>query len=270
MLPIDRSEATSSLGSISSSEAFAVYMDAPNVQGSYISREFPSSSWTDTYDTNTVDNANCPSSGNIGTYSAASGDCKILTSAHNSNRYVFGGALTSSETATTSGTQTSSVGVYTSAGLTITLNQSVNYLGMWWSAGSTGNSIKFYQNSALVLTLSVDDICNSVKASGTTCGRPSDNSSLTAIDATTTYLKRNYFGHPLDQSNWDSSEPFTYIHVFAQNRVTFNKINISTTGNGFEYDNLTVANLSQADINNRLVAVRSYGTTHYLKYDTRG
>jgi Listeria-Bacteroides repeat domain (List_Bact_rpt) len=270
MLPIDRSVATSSLGSISSSEAFAVYMDAPNVQGSYIAREFPNSTWTDTYDTFTSTNVACPSSGNIGTYSFASGWCKVFTSAQNNNNYVFGGALTTTETATTTGTQTPSVWVGNSAGTTITLNQSVNYLGLWWSAGSTGNSIKFYQDSALVLTLSVDDICNSVKASGTTCGRPSDNSSLTAIDGTTTYLKRNYFGHPLDQSNWDSSEPFTYMHVFAQNRVTFNKINISTTGNGFEYDNLTVGNLSQADVKSRLVAVRSYGTTHYLKYDTRG
>jgi len=261
MLPIDRSDATSSLGSISSSEAFAVYMDAPNVQGSYIAREFPDSTWTDTYDTVTTTGNPCPSSGNVGSYSFASGQCKIFTSAQNSGAYQYGGALTTSETATTTGTQTPSAWVGDNSGTTITFNRSVNYLGLWWSAGSQNNAIKFYQDSALVLTLTVDDVCAMVRKTSTPCSKPIDNSVLTAINGTT-YQKSNYFGHPLHQSTWDAEEPFTYLHVFAQNRVTFNKINISMSGNGFEYDNLTIGNLSQADINSRLVAVRSYGTTH--------
>jgi hypothetical protein len=267
-LTIQMSDA-SSLGTISSNEAFAVYMDAPYVQGSYIASQYPGSTSTDTYDNISQDNNDCPSTGNVGSYSFAAGTCKVLTSAHDSNHYVYGGALTTTETPTTSGTQSPSVGIYGSTGTTITLASSANYLGMWWSAGSLQNQIQFYQNSALVLTLSVDDICAMVRASGS-CTAPSDNSTITAIDSSTTYLKRNYYGHPLNQS-WDSSEPFVYIHVFAQNNITFNKIKITASSSyGFEMDNLSVGNINQPNIKSSLIAVKSYGTTHYLSYDTRG
>jgi hypothetical protein len=260
---------TTALGSISSNEAFAVYMDAPNVQGSYVAREFPNSTWTDTYDTITTTGDPCPSNGNVGSYSFASGQCKIFTSAQNSGTYKFGGALTTSETATTTGSQSPSVWVGDSAGTTITFNRSVNYLGLWWSAGSQNNALKFYQDSALVLTLSVDDVCALVRRTSTTCSKPTDTSTLTAINGAT-YQKSNYFGHPKNQLTWDENEPFTYLHVFARNRITFNKVIISMSGNGFEFDNLTIGDLSTEDVNSRLVAVRSYGAIHYLTYDTRG
>jgi uncharacterized repeat protein (TIGR02543 family) len=110
-----------------------------------------------------------------------------------------------------------------------------------------------------------------VRGSGD-CAKPTDNSTLTAIDSTTTYAKSNYFGHPYNPSTMANGEPFIYIHVFTQNSIKFNKINISTGGNGFEFDNLTVGNLSGAALTPRssLVPVASYGSTYSLTYNSQG
>lgn len=233
--------------------AVKVYIDAPNVQGSYISESYTASSLTDTFNSVTVDNSNCPTSGQTGTYSYTGSDCLVLLGTHNSN-YIYGGALTTSSTATTTGTKSPSAGVYTSAGTTITFNSRKNYIGFWWSAGSTGNSVKFYRGSTLVSTITGDDVYNLI---------PKNSATLTAIDSSTTYTKSNYYGHPKNQANEDAGEPFVYIHAFAINGFNFDKILITTTGNGFEFDNLTVANLStsQLDPKKTLVFVKGYTYT---------
>jgi len=269
--------AQATLGVISSSDAIGVYMDQPYVQGSYLANNYPSMTVTDTYSATTSGDP-CPTIGNVGTYSYASGQCKIIKRIHSGSNYIFGGALTtSSETTTgtspgiTASSQSDSPAIYDSAGTTITFEEDKNYVGLWWSAGSLTNTIKFYQNTALILTLSVDDVCSRVKGSGS-CAKPTDTATLTALDNTTTYIKSNYFGHPYSTSTMASGEPFVYVHVFTQNSIKFNKINISTTGNGFEFDNLTVGNLSGAALTPRtsLVPVSSYGSIYSLTYNSQG
>ena len=195
------SPAQATLGVISSTDAIGVYMDQPYVQGSYIANTYPSMTSTDTYSATTSGDP-CPTTGNVGTYSYSTNQCKIIKRIHSGSNYIFGGALTTSSD-TTTGTspgvtaenQSDSPAVYDSTGTTITFSEDKNYLGLWWSAGSLTNTIKLYQNSALILTLSVDDVCARVKGSGT-CAKPTDASTVTTIDSSTSYLKSNYYGHP--------------------------------------------------------------------------
>ena len=236
----------------SSVRAVEVYVDAPYVQGSYIDELFPAASLTDTYDSVSPSGAACPSSGEVGTY--AGGDCFVLHRDHDNGSYPYGGALTLSSTPTTGGlasSQTPSAAIYTAGGESITFTTRKNYIGFWWSAGSTGNSIKFYRGSDLVATITGDDVYNAI---------PRNSTTLTALNGTTQYTKSNYYGHPLNTSTMDAGEPFVYFHCFAVNGFNFDKVILNTTGNGFEYDNLTVSNLGGADLSPKrtLVFINSY------------
>jgi hypothetical protein len=233
--------------------AVTLYIDAPYVQGSYISEDYPSASSTDTYNSVTVDNSQCPSNGNVGTYSG--GNCFVILSTH-ANPYVFGGAISTSSSPQTGGgntNQSPSAGVYNSTGETISFSSRKNYIGFWWSAGSNGNFIKFYRGNTLVATASGNQVYAKLP----------HNQTLTAVDSSTTYNTNLYYGHPANTGSWDTTEPFVYIHAFAVNGFNFDKVVISTTGNGFEWDNLTVANLSnnQLQPKSTLVKVQDYPYT---------
>jgi hypothetical protein len=243
----------------SNSRALEVYIDAPNVQGSYIAEDFPAASLTDTYNGTTGHFVNCPTSSTAGTYSFGNDGCKILQRTEsNGSWYPWGGAITTSSTATTGGAatlQTASAGSYTSAGTEITFSVRKNYLGFWWSAGSYGNAIKFYRGSTLVATMTGDDIYTAL---------PNNSTSLTALNGTTTYTASAYRGHPINTgSPRQPQEPFVYIHAFAVNGFNFDKISFSTTGDGFEWDNLTVANLTATQLapKRTLVLNQSYNFT---------
>jgi len=258
-------EKASAVASITSSTAYALYVDAPFVQGSYIAENYPSNSLTDDYNSASPDNSACVATGTVGTYSG--GDCTVIFSVHSGVAYKYGGALTTSSTPTsgTSNTRSTSVGVFTSPGETITLSSPKNYVGFWWSAGSTGNSIEFYKNGLLQVSVTGDDVYNGITKT---------SSQLTALDGTTKYTESDYYGHPYNHldTNWDPSEPFVYFHLFAQNGLSFDQIRIRTTGNGFEFDNLTVANLSGSALTPKstLVGVGGYGSTNKITFDSRG
>ena len=230
--------------------AVKLYIDAPYVQGSYIPELYPSASLVDTFDSAGVDLGDCSSLSNqTGAYS---GDCKIILKTH-ANPYPYGGAITTSSTPTT-GNQTNqspSAAVYTATGLTVTFSSNKNYIGFWWSAGSTGNAVKFYRGTKLVATMTGDDVYSTIHHTSAT---------LTALNGTTLYTQSDYYGHPANTASWDSGEPFVYFHAFAVNGFNFDKVVLNTTGNGFEYDNFTVANLggSQLTAKDTLVFIASY------------
>jgi hypothetical protein len=214
---------------------------------------------TDSYDNQSVDNADCPTNGVTGTYTFD--NCKIILRTHESGRgitsYRYGGALTTSSTPTTGGpitAQSPSVFVGTAIGSTVTFASRKNYVGFWWSAGSLGNAVNFYRGSTLVATMTGDEVYTDI---------PNNSTSLTALNNSTTYTSSNYYGHPLNRSSIDAGEPFVYIHVFAVNGFNFDKVTLSATSNGFEYDNLTVANLSTSQLapKRTLVFIKSYNYT---------
>ena len=233
-------------------KAVEVYVDAPYVQGSYIPELYSAASLVDDYNNSVnTSGAACPSSGTVGTYS---GNCRVFFRTQDVGGYVYGGALTTTSTPTTGGAasnQSPSAAVETEDGLTITFATRKNYVGFWWSAGSLGNTIKFYRGTDLVATISGDDVYNAI---------PNNSSTLTALNDTTQYTKSNYYGHPLSRTTMDPGEPFVYFHCFAVNGFNFDKVVLATTGNGFEYDNFAVSNLSgnQLDPKNTLVFISSY------------
>jgi hypothetical protein len=238
--------------------AVAVYIDAPWVQGSYIAESFTSVSLTDNYNSIGATNVFCQNyQANllVGTYSNNSA-CRIFTKNQNgASGYPFGGATTTSSTPKQGSPADQSpsafVGESPSAGLTITFSSSKNYVGLWWSAGSIGNNLKFYKDGTPYTTVSGDNVYNKLPR----------NNTVTAIDSSTTYQNNNYYGHPMDQTK-DPTEPFVFIHVFALNGFSFTSINLSTdpNRNGFEWDNLTVSNLRTADLSPKrsLVFVAQY------------
>ena len=97
-------QANANLGSITEADAFAVYLDAPYVQGSYIASTYPSMTRVDTYDNRVTNDLDpCPPSGEVGSYSFAPGNCQILKRSHStwfSDSYPYGGALTTSDSPT--------------------------------------------------------------------------------------------------------------------------------------------------------------------------
>jgi hypothetical protein len=223
------------------SRALELYFDAPDVQGSYIAESYTAASLTDNYNADVAWQSLCPTNGNVGTYSFTTGGCEILlrTNPNNGNWYQFGGAITSSSTPTTGGNaslQTNSAATYTVAGLTITFNSKKNYVGFWWSGGSIGNSVEFYRGTSLVATITGDHVYATL---------PDNSTTVTALNNTTTYAKNAYRGHPINTASpRQPREPFVFLHAFAVNGFNFDKIKLIADGNGFEFDNLTVANLS--------------------------
>jgi hypothetical protein len=243
----------------SNSRALEVYIDAPNVQGSYIAEDHVAESLTDNYNATTGNFVDCPTSSTVGTYSFTGNGCKILQRTQsNGSWYPYGGAITSSSTPTTGGAatlQTASAGAFTSAGTEITFSTRKNYLGFWWSGASLNNQIKFYRGSTLVATMTGDNVYTAL---------PNNSTSLTALNGSTTYTASAYRGHPINTASpRQPQEPFVYIHAFAVNGFNFDKISFTMSGDGFEWDNLTVANLTAAQLTPKrtLVLNQTYNYT---------
>jgi uncharacterized repeat protein (TIGR02543 family) len=158
----------------------------------------------------------------------------------------------------------------------ISLTNDSRYLGFWWPSGSPENTLKFYNGSTLLLTVTTSDIISllgTAPANNTAWQSQQDVNNpahvITSIDGIK-HLKAWYFGNPrgytsippLDWaeagsrpvgiSSWSSSQPFVYVHMFADGNLTFNAVELS--GQGFEFDNLAVSTTAQTP-NQRLVRV---------------
>lgn len=103
---------------------------------------------------------------------------------------------------------------------TLFLNTNYSYFGLWWSAGSSGNTLTFKNGTNVVATFT------------------------TAL--LTSVLSTNYNGMPVMATNGpnqtpgvNSREKYAFINFFADSNSTFNTIVAS--GGGFESDNWTVA-----------------------------
>jgi uncharacterized protein with beta-barrel porin domain len=103
---------------------------------------------------------------------------------------------------------------------TLLLNTNVSYFGLWWSAGSAGNTLTFKSGTNVVATFTT--------------------SLLTSV------LSTNYNGMPVMATNGpnqtpgvNSKEKYAFINFYAASNSTFNSIVAS--GGGFESDNWTVA-----------------------------
>ncbi len=100
---------------------------------------------------------------------------------------------------------------------TLTLNTSVAYFGLWWSAGDPNNFLSFYSGNNLVASFNTTNLFNA--------------------------LPSTYLGNPTSgYKGQDATEKFAFLNFYGLNGTTFDKIVLSdpSTLSGFESDNHTV------------------------------
>jgi hypothetical protein len=106
------------------------------------------------------------------------------------------------------------------------------YLGFWWSAGDSGNTVKLYgAGSTLLGTFSAASI-------QTILGTLSSPNSVVASD-NQTYSGALYYSNPnLPMPN--TNEPYAYVNLGLDNpALSFTSVEFF--GGGFEYDNITIS-----------------------------
>lgn len=244
-----------------------LYMDEPFVQGSYASG---ANTKTETFDSLAIDAENsvksCEATNSIelgellsdcSIYSATSSAAPTYSAATNLGDPTVGG--------TTSGFLTSFPGNK----YTVNFAEEEKYVGFWWATASAGNLVKFYSNSSLVAEISIDGVNSLIgEAPVSDEAYALDTSTVTSVDGNTQYFKKYYFGNPRFYSEFSGGTPntllhapesapaeaFVYIHAFAGEGVSFNRIEFITTLGGFEIDNLT-ASSDQIAVDSRLVLI---------------
>jgi uncharacterized repeat protein (TIGR02543 family) len=263
--PVSAAPTTSSL---------TVYLDQPFVQGTYVAS---GTVVTQDFNSSTLGEGTCPTI----TGGTFSGDCKV------EGAWEYGGAAVSA-TDDDPTVGVSATGRYVSTGgkITISFAQDQRYLGLWWSAGSAGNSLNFFKDDTLLLTVTTETI---MPLLGEAPGWQNDddwdrlNKDLGNVISSigpnpSSYPKVWYFGNPLGYtsnpptniSSQRSDEPFVYLHMFAGGTLTFNKVELaSTNGSGFEFDNLAVSTTAQTP-DPRLVLVSTFVREHTVTFLPNG
>ena len=242
-----------------------IYMDAPYVQASYVSALSRVSSATEDFDhfsPQPSNGASCPTSLSVGVIAPGS-DCKFW-----SIDPYFGGATTTDPTKKVAGgVHSNYVSSQSSAGTTFEFTDpNTTYIGFWWSAGSFGNTVTFYSGTTPLANFNADQLYSLLGHGG----------SLKSLSGNNNYPTDNYWGHPANPALYDSGEPFVYVHVLAQPGTSFSSMKISTTGNGFEMDNLTTSSSTGISPDPSLVPVAtlnsdgSQSNINQLRFDSQG
>ncbi len=155
-----------------------------------------------------------------------------------------------------------------------------HYFGMWWSAGSVGNVITFYSDGRVVAQTTaneVESIISSQQSIASTSGSTYDSSLYLGNPVTW-----STHGNPVDFSQQDpdnnyvhgdlsyDAENFVYLHFFSQGSVTYDRVELSAPGNGFEFDNIVTS--SRADLTplDRLVHVKTVNQPTLISFDANG
>lgn len=189
---------------LESTGSLSSYVDSPKVQNSYVD--------------GTLMNFNdgCPLVWpGIGTTDVA---CVSKTPSQ------YGGASTEDSVPTTGGMGTNYAWVENFS-LTLTLDEPSTYFGLWWSAGNDQNYIDFYDDDQLLGSFSCATLVTAL------------NSQALDSEDGASHSTADYFGSPVTGDQ--NQEPYAYLHIFAGEGKTFNKVVLS--GAGFEFDNVVVA-----------------------------
>lgn len=203
---------------LSTSFGVDIYMSSPTVQGTAVTTGLTTESF------NALTLGACPATIAIG---AISGDCLI------ENAGDYGGATNDPNVPTqTTGGSGSKYASTTSPSteITIDLNESAKYLGLWWSAGSLGNIIEMYSEGELVALMDTGTLMEIL-------AQDSVNTVGGAPVATSGYRgnPRNFTLAP--------TEPFLYLNLYGTGGASFDQIKLK--GGGFEFDNITVSDRAQ-------------------------
>ena len=256
----------------------AVYLDAPFVQGSYVT-----GAGTTSADFNLA-GTDCNDQAPTGTQ--IFDNCKIFDVENHGGASV--GPSDSDPSIGGSGSRFPSTWGGTNV-LRITMAES-KYIGLWWSAGDNRNIIRFYRDNKLLLEMGTGDILallGPVPSSGTNSwvARNNDNAAnvVTPIgplsDTVKPHRKVWYFGNPRGyvsgaaqappadgptaESTINASEPFVYLHFFANGTLAFDEVRLA--GGGFEFDNLVISTVQQTPAS-RLVLLDTIGENHTVAF----
>ncbi len=223
------------LASIQSAEGqtLYVYIEAPGTPTTGQTEDLTGVTGADvetaTFDTNTVQTYTTEFNTNIGEFNSGALTGTAGASLNVGTADQYGGA---------GGTGNFiALGAQTGTGtpVTVSLNSSSNYIGLWWSAADTNNSIELFNNGTLVGTIKESEF-NAILPNSTT-------TTVTAINGTTQYNTKAYYGNPnTNFSGQDNNEPFFYVDLVL-NGATFNQVailNNGTAGTGFETDNWSI------------------------------
>jgi hypothetical protein len=246
---------------------FGIYIDAPQVQNSYLNTDPITSALTTLTDFNsaTAGIGTCPATLAGGT---VSGGCSVYSGAVEAD---LGASTTSSDPAF--GGNGSRFATANSAGTTISFATPQKYLGLWWSAGSAGNQLDFYSDGALVSSITTANLTTLLGTATQSLTPTAD--SVTAVNGNT-YSKSFYFGNPrgypsatptqtLYGSAYLPNESFTYIHAFANGGTYFDKVVMS--GYGFEFDNIVSSTSTGLQPDGRLVPYSFYEARRVIRFD---
>jgi uncharacterized Zn-binding protein involved in type VI secretion len=160
-----------------------------------------------------------------------------------------------------------------SLGVRLEYSTPQHYFGLWWSAGSDGNNISFYSGGQLVATTSANDVASVINSNG------SNYASSLYLGNPATWSAN---GTPSDFSQQDPNnnythgnisyayENFVYLHFFMQGSVSFDRVELSAPGNGFEFDNLVTSSRTDLTPSSRLVHVKSIAEPAVVSFDANG
>jgi hypothetical protein len=246
---------------------FGIYIDAPQVQNSYLNTDAATAASTTLTDFNneTPGIGSCPSTLAGGT---VSGGCSVYSGAVEAD---LGASTTSSDPAF--GGNGSRFATASSGGTTISFATPQKYLGLWWSAGSAGNQLDFYSDGALVSSITTANLTTLLGTATQSLTPTAD--SVTAVNGNT-YSKSFYFGNPrgypsatptqtLYGSAYLPNESFTYIHAFANGGTSFDTVVMS--GYGFEFDNIVSSTSTGLQPDGRLVPYSFYEARRVVRFD---
>ena len=248
-------------------DSISLYISAPLVQGSGVTG---AGTITDNFDSYSATNSgvDCPSSIAQGTFTvSAPGVCKMWTVQGH------GGASSTSSSPSAGGVGSKFPSVATVLGdITLTFNDPVKYVGLWWSAGNSGNKVQFLNDGVVIAEMDSTTVVNLLGATAPSPW-PSGSGTLRAIGGTE-YPKGKYFGNPRGFSSVDPvsassvtpGEPFLYLNLYLTGTLEADQIKFS--GGGFEFDNLTTSTLEQEPEESMVFAAAVLG--HSVQFKPNG
>jgi hypothetical protein len=201
----------------------AVYISPPAVQYSEVG-----GTTVATFDSLAPGNVTTSYASAIGTYNATPGSPFHVNAADQ-----YGGATDPTNPATPTDYFTFGAQSGTSAPVSVTLNQSADYLGFWWSAGDVNNAISFYSGNFLLARFTTQMLLTLLNGG---------SGQITAINQAK-YNTSSYYGNPNAPAGRNTGEPYVFVDIVSTG-VWFDKVifdNSGTTSSGFESDNHTVA-----------------------------